>query len=951
MRTRTLVLNPFIRVTIAAISACLVLSGCGGGGAAPLSPPGGDPTGGRAATASAKFQVDVQTGLVTVTSPSAGRSAHVSGRAVFTGAAVQFNSSTLLDQPGDVGRKVLNVSLTNGAGETIGVTPGGAVTGLKLLFSDCTNVGSFSDPRPRVAISTAAGTGAASSIDGPASSATFNVPVQAISDSSGNVYVTDAVGNRVRKISGGLVSTLAGSGAPSSVNGVGSAATLYDPFGIAINPVDGALIVAEFLGHRIRRITPDGRATYIAGTGTAGGNNGPGNTAAFNGPVGVAVDASGVIYVTEGVGRHIRRIVYSGGGVTDSANYVVSTLAGSGSAALVDGVGTAASFNLPCGISIGKDGALYVADRDNYAIRRVTTAGEVVTIAGTGVSGSANGSADTASFNAPFGIVAVGDSLIVSELNSNTLRQIRLKEPNAAPSKANSWYVQLLAGTTGSAGSSDGDGAAAKFNKPYMMGASPSGAIFLADGSSNKVRRIVPTGGFFPVGVATGAVPTEQVQLSNADGLVPVPSTGTALKFIAYDGSLAAGATAALKNWSFIVPSGVTAFEFTVTIEAQTSTLAPPESVNNGSGGGAGSPRVVVRTLTGGPQAGYVDGSLAAARFYQPYSIAADSMGNVYVGDTNDSIRRIGANGIVSTIAGSLGTGFVDGTGDAAQFNSPRGITVNPEGTVIFVADQGNQRVRRIYNYNPSGDVTNPQNWIVSTIAGTGTAGGTYTSARGNVATFNLPFGITRGPGDTVYVSELNGNRIRRLRFLGGDPTQASQWMVSLLAGDISATSGVSGDVDGTGSAARFNNPLGLALDNAGKLYVCDQNNHRVRVITPDGLTSTLAGGVSGDTPAFGYVDGPGAGARFYFPFAVTVDSAGFIYIADYYNYRIRRISPGGVVTTIAGTGTSGSTDGPGNVAQFANPDNLAIDPSGTLYVADRFNHSIRMIQRVISAP
>src|SRR5205807_10565741 len=135
------------------------------------------------------------------------------------------------------------------------------------------------------------------------------------------------------------------------------------------------------------------------------------------------------------------------------------------------------------------------------------------------------------------------------------------------------------------------------------------------------------------------------------------------------------------------------------------------------------------------------------------------------VGDTNNAIRRIGTNGIVSTVAGSLGSGFADGTGSVAQFSSIRGLAVNPQGTVIYVSDQGNHRVRRVFN-NISSVPENPDSWYVSTIAGTGAVGGAYSSARGNVATFNAPFGMARAEGDdALYMTENSGNRVRRLRF------------------------------------------------------------------------------------------------------------------------------------------------------------------------------------------
>jgi DNA-binding beta-propeller fold protein YncE len=157
---------------------------------------------------------------------------------------------------------------------------------------------------------------------------------------------------------------------------------------------------------------------------------------------------------------------------------------------------------------------------------------------------------------------------------------------------------------------------------------------------------------------------------------------------------------------------------------------------------------------------------------------------------------------------------------------------------------------------------------------------------------------------------------------------------VTTLAG-----SGTYGFTDGTGSAAQFYYPYGVAMDSAGMVYVADTNNNRIRKITPSGVVTTLAGGTSG------FADGTGSAAQFYYPSGVAVDSAGMVYVADIYNHRIRKITPAGVVTTLAGFGTYGFANGTGSAAKFRYPFGVAIDHTGVVYVADRDNHRIRKIQ------
>ncbi|MCC6442286.1 MAG: hypothetical protein IT210_02395 [Armatimonadetes bacterium] len=925
----------WIELVLLSCITILALTGCGGGSPSTATDGGGPAVTQESGTA--RFHVDVKTGKVTVTSLQKAGS-----RAVFSGAAVGFESSVLVDEAGATGRKALSVSLVNNRNEAIGQMPDGLPTSMKVLFGGFTNVGAWSDLRPRVAVNTLAGTGAAGSADGAAGSATFNAPSGVAADNTGALYVADTIGNRIRKIAGGAVSTLAGSGAAGGSDGLGAAATFNAPYGLAVNPVDGALIVTDYTGHRVRRVGRDGRVSTIAGTGVAGDANGTGTGATFRNPMGVVVDSSGAIYVSEYTGHRLRKIALTGGDPTVASSYTVSALAGSGSAGYADGVGAGALFNQPSGIAIGGPGLLYVADTSNHRIRLVRDSGEVVTIAGTGVAGFTDGTGATATFNAPYGIVQVGSVLVVSDAGGRVLRQLRLRGGgSAAVSSPSGWLVQTLAGLGGVAGDVGGSGTAARFNSPRLLAADGSGQVYIAERGVHKIKGLRPTNGFFPVGEATGSAPSEPVQLANADGVIP----GSALPYIVYEGALGGQETTEAKSWVFEVPDGVTAFEFTVTVEANTAVWSPPESVSNTGGTGGGSPRVQVRMLAGAANGsfGYLDGLAVQARFNRINGVAVDAAGNLYVADAvNHAVRRVSAEGAVSTVAGDVGIGTDgsnDGFGNEARFSSPSGVAVTPAGDILYVTDNTNQTVRRIDLMG--GDPQDPGSWVVSTIAGeAGTAGSD--NGTGDAARFTGPYGIALDKGGLLYVTEFSGNRVRRLQYKGGDPTQAASWQVSLVAGD---TGGSAGSTDAAGSSARFSQPAGIAADRAGNLYVADASNHRIRKITPDGAVTTLAGSSSG------YIDGSGAAVNFANPAGVTVGPSGAIFVADTGNRRIRRVSATGAVSTVAGTGTSGAADGAGNAAQFAGPAALVVDASGNLYVADGLSgERIRLVQRVIAA-
>ena len=382
--------------------------------------------------------------------------------------------------------------------------------------------------------------------------------------------------------------------------------------------------------------------------------------------------------------------------------------------------------------------------------------------------------------------------------------------------------------------------------------------------------------------------------------------TGTAVSYTVTSGSLPAGLTLnASTGIVFGTPTVGGSYTFTINAANAGGNVSKAYTV-------AIAQAVRVTTLAGSGTYGFTDGTGSAARFYVPFGVAVDSAGTVYVADANNNrIRKITPAGVVTTLAGSGAVGFADGTGTAAQFATPLGVAVDSAGTV-YVAGESN-RIRKI---TPAG--------VVTTLAGSGTRG--FADGTGDAAQFFYPHGVAVDPSGTVYVADTSNHRIRKITPAG---------VVTTLAG-----SGTAGFVNGTGTAAQFKYPYGVAVDSSGTVYVADAGNHRIRKITPAGVVTTLAG--SGTA---GFADKAGSAAQFDSPHGVAVDSSGTAYIGDYGNHRIRKITPAGVVTTLAGSGTGGFADGTGDAARFYYPHGVAVDSSGTAYIADGSNHRIRKIQ------
>lgn len=268
-------------------------------------------------------------------------------------------------------------------------------------------------------------------------------------------------------------------------------------------------------------------------------------------------------------------------------------------------------------------------------------------------------------------------------------------------------------------------------------------------------------------------------------------------------------------------------------------------------------------------------------------------------------------DGAVSTLSGNGTEGFADGSATTAEFSSPYSVAVDLQGNV-YVADYANNRIRKVA---PDG--------TASTFAGSSTSG--MADGAGAAAQFTQPRSVAVDASGNVFVCDYNNSDIRKISPAG---------VVTTVAGN-----GYSGYIDAKRTAAQFASPTSIAVDASDNLYVADLANERIRKITPDGTVTTLAG-----SDGYGLTDGPATTAQFHFPNGIAVDAAGNVYVSDSQNNAVRKISPNGTVSTLAGNGKQGYRDGAGAAAEFNDPGDVAVDGVGNVYVADVENGRVRKI-------
>ncbi len=759
------------------------------------------------------------------------------------------------------------------------------------------------------------------------------------------------------------VATLVGS-VTGSADGPAAIALLGEPAGLDFAP-DGDLIFADRGNHRIRQLTSNGVVSTLAGSGFAGHADGGAKKAAFQYPADVATAPAGVIWIADAGNHRIRKL---------AANGVVQTVAGAAQG-FADGKGSVARFSGPRGIARTPGGVRYVADTDNHRLRRIALDGTVSTLAGS-VPGHLNGSGLAARFQRPWALAVDGaGNVLVADRDNHRIRRVT---PEG--------QVSDLIGI-GQQGSLDGPAGLAMLDAPVAVALDALGRVYLAGAGNHRIRRLDTTGSLTPWagsgsvgwldGAAIGAMFHSPAGLAvRANGQVAVADAGNHRLRAIQDGAGACaigGACWAHNMPSPVAPCLVCAGGKVWQVALKGSPCDDGQACTGNGGCSTGKCSKAPAKNCNDGDACTKDscdpGSGACVNLHIPgckgwcdkdahcQSANPCRLGEACVDNKCDLSKALQ----VTTPAGGV-KGWLDGAASKARFNGPVGLVFDSQGE-LWLADPGNHVVRRM-----------DKKGVVSTAAGVGKAG--YQDGAGNKAAFDQPWDVAPWPAGAVLVADAYNHRIRRIgptlvvSTLAGGPVgyadgkgeqarfnrprglAATPGGVAYVAdtlnhrirklwpdGQVTTLAGsVAGHANGAGSAARFQRPVDVAVDGWGNVIVADRDNHRLRRISPDGVVSDLAGG------AQGYVDGSAAKARFHLPGAVAVDGNGIVWVADTFNNRIRALSRQGTVSTFAGSGTPDWLDGPGADARFQLPGGVAVDPQGWLWVSDSANHRLRRV-------
>lgn len=866
-----------------------VVAGCGGGGSGSgAGSPAPGPAPAETSIATALVRVDVPSGEVQVI-PQSGDS-----RAVFSGSAVEITTSRLLEDSGDVTRRIVRATIKNTLNEVIGNEGGTEISlrGVQPMLTPAT------DRRSSTVVRTIAGTGTSGSQDGPAASATLGAVTGSWIDPADQT-VFWVQGTVIRKLSGGRVTTVAVPGPVRSMTGY----------------ANDLFVASETAIYRFDKRTGAFLNT-VAGDISSGLANGQGTAARFNGIKSLAWHPEGYILVADS-GNDLVRIVDDAqnpsGGVAlngffaDNASAVaVATMPSSNG-----------PFPVVAVLTDGTGNVLLTADQ-----------GQTSGIIGTLAPGDAVGGSPAFRGTS---LAAVGSTIIVGDGGNGTIKTMELIEGGIWRNPS-SWWTSWVAGASGPF--VDGPGNLARFGNNLHVGTTSNNEILVFDSANFRLRRVESATGQNLLTSGFGGPTSGTVTVGNADSIRTNPQGSR--DYIYYDGFISAGMTIQ-KDWAFSLSSGITSFQFLVTVSGGSQSGGPlPASA------GTGSSQTLVRTLAGRwNNAALVDGPVSLAAINNPLAIQANSTGEVFFldeGPNSDAVRVLSTNGQVKTIIGSRDVVNLAGA-TGYDFGTPamRAFWVNPGGDRIFLATDSAIFLARYVAPNPAEASPgtpayfNPVNWKIGLILGsttlTGTVDGTGGTAR--MSTPNvIEFDET---GQVGYLAQ--SNLIRKITFMGGDDSLPNSWRLSFGAGAAG-----SGAVDGAPTVARFNNVRGLAIDRFGFLWIADGGNHTVRRLEPSGAVATLAGsaGVSA------YTDGFGNAARFTSPEAIDTDSYGYAYVMS--QNRIRRVGPTGEVRTVVRSGPI--IDGMGNSAGIQSGSGIAIGPHGDAFFGDV--GTLRTAQRVV---
>jgi uncharacterized protein (TIGR03437 family) len=591
---------------------------------------------------------------------------------------------------------------------------------------------------------------------GPASRAQLSQPGGLAVDTAGNVYIADTGNYRIRKVSNGVITTVAGTGKQTlaAVNGPALTTGFSYPVGLALDATGNLYIVDQLVGS-VRRLS-NGQLTTVAGNGKQGrgGDNGPATSAQLADPIAVAVDVSGNLYISDYGSQSVRKV----------ADGIITTVAGDGVQGYSDDNTPAIKAHLdnPFGIAVDTAGNLYIADVSNNVIRKVSN-GVITTVAGIHISGFSgdNGPATSAQLKLPSQVaVTAGGILYIGDERNLRIRKV-----------SSSGIITSIVGNGLQGFSGDGGPAVnAQLCNPVDLALDSTGAVFVSDICTFHIRKI--SGGQISTvaGDGTNGFTPDGVAAANAKlGLVTGIAAGT-------DGSL-------------------------YLADADNRRL---RKISDG----------IITTVAGDGAFGFRgDDGPATTASLTPSGLTMDAAGNLFVIDLgNNRIRRI-SNGIITTIAGNGTTGFSGDGGPAtsAQLNlsyGVAGITVDAEGNV-YIPDVGNNRIRKV------------SKGVITTVAGTGASGFSGDNGPAPSARLSLPKAVAVDASGNLYIADAGNGRIRKV----------SNGVITTIAGG-----GVGGLGDnGFALNAQLSDPAAIAVDRSGFLYIADRANARIRLLTPSG--------------------------------------------------------------------------------------------------------------------
>ncbi|TBR21117.1 tandem-95 repeat protein, partial [bacterium] len=778
---------------------------------------------------------------------------------------------------------------------------------------------------------------------GPATSAGIGNVFDVAVDAAGRVYLSDYYRVRVVDLDG-TIHTFAGNGSWnfSGDNGPATSASLATAKNLAVGP-DGGLYILDADNRRVRKVGTDGIIRSVAGNGQTGfsGDGGLATQAKLNLPVAIAVDPNGKLFIADSGNMRVR-VVDTAGVITTFAGNGTQGFSGDG------GPAAAAALAWPSGVAVDAAGVVYISDTNNNRVRRVTMDGKIATVAGNG-SGSVSGDGGSPTsagvrFPEDLAIGANGNWVIV-ERSDSVLRKVTpgagLLANDLSPSGGGMTAV-LSASPAHGALTLQADGGftylpAENFFGPdifsYKAG---NGAYFSAPVEVTLTVRPIndapvalstTVAGYEDAAVAFTLAGTDPEGDALTYSIVTAPAYGTlqgtppALTYLPGQNFNGTDSLTFRVSDGLLSSTGSVAFSIAPVND-------PPSAVSDSFVAEAGATLAVpgawgISTLAGDGTGGFSGdgGPASAALLNTPSRLAYDAAGNLFFADAgNRRVRRIDRSGVITTIAGNGGTAPVPDGQPAlsAGFMDPHGIAVDGLGRV-YVCDRGGHAVFRIGTEG-----------LITKVAGTGAAGFSGDGGPATLAALSSPVGLAIDGVGRLLIADRGNDRVRRVRLDG---------TIETIAG--TGVSGPLGD-GGPATAAMLPRPTAVAVGPDGTIFVAADQDNRVRRIDSAGVITTLAGngasGYSGD-------GGDGRLASLYNPTDVALGEGGEVLIVDAGNNRIRSVGPSGLIRTVAGTGAIGFSGdgGPATEAAIGSARGLAVGPVGQLALAG-YNNRMRLL-------